>query len=148
VVVTDLHNFAMPLIRYALRDWAEVGPSCSCGRGLPTLRRVVGRTRNMATSPEGKPFWPVLETQRMLEAMPQLRQYQFEQTAVDAITARLVCVPAPSTDQVQRLHAALEQMLGHAYRWTWQVGDTPLPLSASGKFEEFISSILEPGKNG
>ena len=32
VVVTDLHNFAMPLIRYALRDWAEVGAPCSCGR--------------------------------------------------------------------------------------------------------------------
>jgi hypothetical protein len=84
----------------------------------------------------------------MLEAIPHLRQYQFEQTAVDAITVRLVCVPAPSTDQLQRLQTTLEQMLGHAYRWTWQVGDASLPLSASGKFEEFISSILEPGKNG
>lgn len=146
VVVTDLHNFAMPLIRYALRDWAEVGPPCSCGRGLPTLRRVVGRTRNMATSPGGKPFWPVLETKRMLEALPNLRQYQFEQTAVDAITARLVCVPAPSQEQLRQFQAALEQMLGHAYRWTWQVGDTPLPLSASGKFEEFISSIQTAGE--
>lgn len=146
VVVTDLHNFAMPLIRYALRDWAEVGPPCSCGRGLPTLRRVVGRTRNMATSPEGKPFRPVLETKRMLEAMPQLRQYQFEQTALDAITARLVCVPAPSNEQLQKFKATLEHMLGHAYRWTWQIGDTPLPLSASGKFEEFISSIQAAGE--
>lgn len=146
VVVTDLHNFAMPLIRYALRDWAEVGPPCSCGRGLPTLRRVVGRTRNMATSPDGNHFRPVLETQRMLEAMPQLRQYQFEQTAVDAITARLVCVPAPSPEQLQKLQATLQKMLGHAYRWTWQIGDTPLPLSAGGKFEEFISSIQDTGK--
>jgi phenylacetate-CoA ligase len=141
VVVTDLHNFAMPLIRYALRDWAEVGPPCSCGRGLPTLRRVVGRTRNMATSPEGKPFWPVLETGRMLEAIPHLRQYQFEQTAVNAITVRLVCAPAPSPEQLQKLQATLEQMLGHAYRWTWQLRDTPLPLSAGGKFEEFISLV-------
>lgn len=143
VVVTDLHNFAMPLIRYALHDWAEVGPACSCGRGLPTLRRVMGRTRNMAMSPEGKPFWPVLETRRLLEAIPHLRQYQFEQTAINAITARLVCAPAPSPEQLQRLQGALEQMLGHAYRWTWQVGDAPLALSASGKFEEFISSIQD-----
>jgi len=141
VVVTDLHNFAMPLIRYALRDWAEVGPSCPCGRGLPTLRRVVGRTRNMAVSPQGRLFWPELATRRMLDTMPQLRQYQFEQTAIDAITARLVCAPAPSPKQLQQLQAALEQMLGHAYRWTWQVSDAPLPLSVGGKFEEFISSI-------
>jgi phenylacetate-CoA ligase len=148
VAVTDLHNFAMPLIRYALRDWAEVGPSCSCGRGLPTLRRVVGRTRNMAMNPEGKLFWPVLETRRMLEAIPHLRQYQFEQTAENAITARLVCAPAPSPEQLRTLQATLEQMLGHAYRWTWQVSDAPLPLSASGKFEEFISSIRDTGTSG
>lgn len=141
VVVTDLHNFAMPLIRYALCDWAEVGPPCSCGRGLPTLRRVMGRTRNLAVSPEGRPFWPVLDTRRMLYAMPHLRQYQFEQTAVDAMTARLVCTPAPRPEQLQQLQAVLEQMLGHAYRWTWQLSETSLPLSASGKFEEFSASI-------
>lgn len=145
VVVTDLHNFAMPLIRYALHDWAEVGPTCPCGRGLPTLRRVMGRTRNMAMSPEGKLFWPVLDTKRMLNAIPQIRQYQFEQTAADAITARLVCAAAPRPEERQRLQTALEQMLGHAYRWTWQLRDTPLPLSASGKFEEFISSIHDTG---
>jgi len=148
VVVTDLHNFAMPLIRYALRDWAEVGPACSCGRGLPTLRRVVGRTRNMAMSPEGKPFWPVLDTKQILNAIPHLRQYQFEQTAENAITARLVCAPAPSPEQLQKFQATLEQMLGHAYRWTWQVSDAPLPLLASGKFEEFISSIHVTRKSG
>lgn len=141
VVVTDLHNFAMPLIRYGLHDWAEVGPACSCGRGLPTLRRVMGRTRNMAMSPEGKLFWPVLDTKGMLGAIPHLRQYQFEQTAADAITARLVCSAAPSPKELQLLQTALEQMLGHAYRWDWEVLDVPLPVSTSGKFEEFISSI-------
>ena len=145
VVVTDLHNFAMPLIRYALRDWAEVGPSCSCGRGLPTLRRVMGRTRNMAVSPQGKAFWPVLETQRMLEAIPHLRQYQFEQTAIDAITVLLVCTPAPTVEQLLRLQTVLEQALGHAYRWTWRFQEIPIPSGASGKFEEFVSLIAEPG---
>ncbi|MCC6917545.1 hypothetical protein [Nitrosomonas sp.] len=146
VVVTDLHNFAMPLIRYALHDWAEVGPACSCGRGLPTLRRVMGRTRNMAMNPEGKLFWPVLDTKRMLNAIPQIRQYQFEQTAADAITARLVCAPAPSSEQLQKLQATLDQMLGHAYRWAWELREIPLPLLASGKFEEFTSSIPDSGE--
>lgn len=146
VVVTDLHNFAMPLIRYALHDWAEVGPACSCGRGLPTLRRVIGRTRNMAMNPEGKLFWPVLDTRRMLNAIPQIRQYQFEQTAINAITARLVCAAAPSPEELQRLQAVLEQMLGHIYRWAWELRETPLPLSASGKVEEFISSIPDCGE--
>lgn len=143
VVVTDLHNFAMPLIRYALRDWAEVGPVCPCGRGLPTLCAVKGRTRNMALSPDGKPFWPVLESRRFVDAIPNLRQYQFVQTACDAITATLVCQPAPDDNQLKALQAALEQALGHVYRWTWQIQGTELPLTASGKFEEFVSPLGE-----
>jgi len=47
VVITTLHNYAMPLVRYETGDFAEVGDPCPCGRGLPVLRRVVGRPRNM-----------------------------------------------------------------------------------------------------
>jgi phenylacetate-CoA ligase len=38
VVATPLHNVAMPLLRYELGDYGEVGDVCSCGRGLPTVR--------------------------------------------------------------------------------------------------------------
>lgn len=40
VVLTPLHNFAMPLIRYEIGDHAEVGAPCPCGRGLPVLKRI------------------------------------------------------------------------------------------------------------
>jgi phenylacetate-CoA ligase len=51
VVVTDhLHNFAMPLIRMRCATGPRLVPSCSCGRGLPTLRSGCGAgTRN---------YWP------------------------------------------------------------------------------------------
>lgn len=142
VVVTDLHNFAMLLIRYALRDWAEVGPPCPCGRGLPTLRHIMGRTRNMAMSPDGKPFWPVLETRRMMEAIPQLRQYQFVQTAFDAITVMLVCDPAPTPEQIQQLQVALEQMLGH----TCGSGIQPLHRRPAGSSRSSSPRFKTPGK--
>lgn len=45
VVVTPLHNFASPFIRYAIGDWAERGRPCACGRGLAVIERVLGRTR-------------------------------------------------------------------------------------------------------
>ena len=81
----------------------------------------------------------------MLEAIPHLRQYQFEQTAIDAITVLLVCTPAPTVEQLLRLQTVLEQALGHAYRWTWRFQEIPIPSGASGKFEEFVSLIAEPG---
>lgn len=43
VVATSLHNFAMPLIRYAVGDRAVAGAPCPCGRGLATIARIVGR---------------------------------------------------------------------------------------------------------
>lgn len=139
VVVTDLHNFAMPLIRYALRDWAEVGPTCPCGRGLPTMRTVKGRNRNMALSPEGKPYWPVLGLSRFRTIIPSLRQYQLVQTGLDAITLKLVCEPPPTAKQLQALQTVMTEALGYSYRLDCQIYTAELPLTASGKFEEFIS---------
>lgn len=43
IVVTDLQNRAMPLIRYRIGDHATVGHRCRCGRGFPTLAKVWGR---------------------------------------------------------------------------------------------------------
>ena len=145
VVVTDLHNFAMPLIRYALRDWAEVGPICPCGRGLPTLRTVKGRNRNMAYSPDGQPYWPVLGLNRFRQIIPSLRQYQLVQTGLDAITVKLVCDPPPAAEQLQGLQATLIEALGYPYRLEWKIHAKELPLTASGKFEEFMSLLPASG---
>lgn len=43
VLVSTLHNYAMPLLRYDVGDLAEVGEPCDCGRTLPVLNRIVGR---------------------------------------------------------------------------------------------------------
>jgi hypothetical protein len=70
VVVTPLHNFAMPLIREELGDYAEVGEACPCGRGLPVLKRILGRVRNLATLPTGEQFFPRLGVKRLNEIAP------------------------------------------------------------------------------
>ena len=47
IVVTTLHNFAMPLVRYDTGDLGEEAEPCECGRGLPVLRRIVQRTHDV-----------------------------------------------------------------------------------------------------
>src|SRR5262249_17522788 len=60
VVVTPLYNYAMPLIRYELGDYAEVGGTePPCGIKLPTLRRILGRHRNLFRFRDGTRVWPV-----------------------------------------------------------------------------------------
>ena len=57
IVVTDLNNFAMPLIRYKLSDWGMVSPKmCSCGRGLPVIEKVYGRAYDSLINDAGKKF--------------------------------------------------------------------------------------------
>jgi phenylacetate-CoA ligase len=44
VIVTNLHNYSMPLIRYEIGDMAIAGPqTCRCGSSLPSLKKVTGR---------------------------------------------------------------------------------------------------------
>jgi phenylacetate-CoA ligase len=48
IVVTTLHNFALPLVRYETGDYAEAGEPCACGRGLPVIKPILGRQRRAA----------------------------------------------------------------------------------------------------
>jgi len=44
IIVTTLHNYSMPLIRFEIGDTAILGPKrCKCGNPLPTLKDVTGR---------------------------------------------------------------------------------------------------------
>jgi phenylacetate-CoA ligase len=54
VVITNLHNYSMPLIRYEIGDMAILAPqSCSCGSPLPTLIEVTGRLTDHFITGEG-----------------------------------------------------------------------------------------------
>ena len=57
MAITSLHNRVMPLIRYEVGDFAEVGPPCPCGRGLPVIARIMGRVRNCLRFPTKADRW-------------------------------------------------------------------------------------------
>jgi phenylacetate-CoA ligase len=68
VVVTVLHNYAAPLVRYDTGDWAIAGPpACDCGRTLATLARVLGRGRNRLRLRDGRLHWPEFDPWRLPE---------------------------------------------------------------------------------
>ncbi|MBI1877047.1 MAG: phenylacetate--CoA ligase family protein, partial [Chloroflexi bacterium] len=55
IIVTNLNNYAMPFIRYEVGDTGALSPNtCSCGRGLPLLDSVEGRTIDVIVAPSGK----------------------------------------------------------------------------------------------
>jgi phenylacetate-CoA ligase len=138
VVITALHNLATPLLRYDLGDFASLGPPCSCGRGLPVIEHVLGRTRNLIRTPDGRRYWPLgLGRIRVLNAIIQA---QYVQTHIDAIELRVVASRPLSGEERGTAIELVRDSLG--YPFTVNV----LPVAAiergpTGKFEEFLSLL-------
>jgi phenylacetate-CoA ligase len=139
VVVTGLHNAAMPLVRYALGDHAEAGMPCACGRGLPTIARILGRIRNLLTLPSGERVRLALVDE--FKAFAMVRQYQVIQRTLHDIEARLVVDTPLSAEVETRLRLALQNMMGYPFHISFIYFSGELPRGAGSKFEEFVSRL-------
>ena len=143
VVVTPLHNLAMPLIRYDIGDAAEVGPPCRCGRGLPVLNRVMGRRQNMLRLPGGERRWPLLSSSdlaALVAAVPGLRQYQVVQTALDRLLLRIAVEGPLSAAGEAAAIAWARGKFGAEFAVTVETRPE-VPRSAAGKFEDFVCEV-------
>jgi phenylacetate-CoA ligase len=130
----------MPLIRYELGDMAEAGPApARCGRGLPSLRRILGRARNMFRFRDGSTIWPVTSAFRLSQFIA-LRQFQVVQIDFERIEIRFVPEagdrPIDLDGLTQRIRAVLRQPVEVALRAVERIERT-----ASGKYEECLSLV-------
>lgn len=142
LLVTSLHNLAMPLIRYDIGDYVELGTPCACGRGLPVIKRILGRRQNMVVMPSGERRWVLLSSaniEELLAIAPAIRQYQFIQKARDHVEARLVALRRLSEAEEQGVTHWVAAKFGFAFRVTFAYFDE-MPRVA-GKFEDFVSEV-------
>lgn len=139
VVVTPLHNFAMPLLRYEIGDYAECGAACRCGRGLPVLNRIIGRFRDRVIMPDGSARAAFFGSKNFYK-VPAIQQYQAAQTARDTIELRLV-VRQPLTSEEEALITRLvREDLDQSFQVRLVYVDA-IPRRPSGKIEEFRCEI-------
>jgi phenylacetate-CoA ligase len=141
VVVSNLHNFAMPLLRYDLGDYAEAGGACPCGRGLPTLKRVLGRRRNMLVLPGGERRWPLSGLYEYRDIAP-IRRAQMVQLDLGRVEMRLVSDRPVTRDEERRLTEVIHRWVGHPFQVSFKYLDA-FPQKANGKFEDFISLVAQ-----
>ena len=103
IVITDLTNDAMPLVRYRMGDMAERGGDCACGRPGPTLARILGRTFDVVHTPNGR-RWNGWEVHYLLSTLQfelgTFQQFQVVQDGPDTLDIRLVAEqPLPAATQ-------------------------------------------------
>lgn len=141
VVITPLHNFVMPLVRYAIGDFAEMGEPCSCGRGLPVLKRILGRTRNLVQMPDGRRFWPMIGENEWTQAHG-IHQYQVIQKNLTRLEVRVVADHALTADEKKQIAEAIHENFGYPFE-VFFIEVAEIARSTGGKFEDFICELVK-----
>jgi len=90
IVVTDLRNQAMPLIRYQNFDKGLlISEPCSCGLGFGLMKPLSGRASECIRLPDGRDLSPFLFT-TAIEKTKGLLQYQIIQDRIDGIRVKTI----------------------------------------------------------
>jgi phenylacetate-CoA ligase len=139
VVITTLHNFAMPLIRYELGDYAVAGGACSCGRSLPVLHSIVGRARNMARDPAGRVFQPGFDAALDESRLP-VEQFQFVQQTASLVEMSYVLDRDLTSAEQRRFVEAVHRTLPYPFEMRFRRVAT-IERGPGGKFEGFVSHV-------
>jgi phenylacetate-coenzyme A ligase PaaK-like adenylate-forming protein len=102
LLITHLHSYATPIIRYDIGDFAQLDNQCRCGHNGPTISNIFGRGKHFLRRPDGKllPFY--LSTRVLLEAVA-LKECRIRQTAIDTITIEIGGRENISADEETRL---------------------------------------------
>ncbi len=147
VLITSLNNFATPLIRYEIGDYAEFGPPCACGRGLPVIKRIHGRKRNRLIMPDGESrysLFPYLGEHGQIARLTgvKVKQFQCVQHTIQRVEIKLVTERELTLDEQLRVTQLMQGHLGYAFEIFYTFLED-IPRGPNGKFEEFIS-LVEP----
>jgi phenylacetate-CoA ligase len=142
VLVTDMLNRSMPLIRYEIGDlasWSDPGP-CPCGIVFPRLARLEGRITDFLSLPDHRKIsGPSLTL--VVSDMPDVRQVQFVQLQPDKVTLKVVPGAGYGADTVAELRRRLDPYLRGAADLSIVCVDV-IPAEASGKYR-FVKTSSE-----
>ena len=147
MLVTDLTNYGMPLVRYKINDCVESvdrDPACGCGRSFPKLAKVAGRTSDVFTLPDGSKVPGVALTNRVLQVCPGLVKMQIIQENLREFTIRYVPSAGEESRSLQELRTNLTKFFPSQVVWTFE-RVTDIERERSGKTRFCISKVGDAG---
>ena len=140
IVVTDLHNYGMPLLRYMNGDLATPGGlDCSCGRGLPLLSSVDGRRLDALRTPDGR-YVPGEYIVYAFLGVTGIRRYQVVQKRLDTFDIMLVRDSHFDESVIELMRHELAKVIGEGVTLNFHYADD-LPLTPSGKHRVTVSEV-------
>lgn len=134
IVVTDLFNYAMPMIRYDTGDLAIAGNKARCGWNTRILESVEGRRVDVCIAPDGRMLSPFLFDKHM-EKFDQLLQFQFVQKGKNNYVLKINDPKGIYKDDA--FYDLMYQLLGRKANCKVERVEE-IPCVNSGKFKQMI----------
>ena len=151
VVLTDLWNVGMPLVRYHIGDLAAFDFSpCPCGSRLPRLVKVTGRVTDMFVNSRGQRVAGVAFTNRFIRDCDEVVEMQIVQLAVGRFQLLVVPGERYSSDTADRLSKDLKSFIQEELDVEIKMVDA-IPLEKSGKrrfCKNLVHEASEPERLG
>jgi phenylacetate-CoA ligase len=139
VLVTGLHQWASPVLRYAIGDIASAHPQCpECGASVPALSKLLGRKAFLLRSPsKGLQYLPALGEHWM--ACAPVIQHRVVQTSASQLRAEVVLDRPLRSEE----HTALLVMLLREFgeEFSIEVKQVPSIAQTSFKQQDFVREI-------
>lgn len=141
LLVTDLTNRAMPLIRYRIGDVVVgSGRICRCGRGLPLLERIEGREADYVLTPAGTLISGISLTENFALLIPGTAQVQIVQESLHGLRIRLVMDDGLDSEGRRKIGELVASTFGPEVHFEIELVDA-IPQEASGKYRFCISQV-------
>ncbi len=139
IVVTDLENGVMPFIRYRTGDLAWFREdACPCGRGLPLLGAVEGRTSELIVGKNGK-YYSCQSPRLFGSDIHGIGQMQLIQDSLEEILIKIVPDARWNQDSQDALRERMCSLLGDIDVVIRLVDE--IPPAPSGKYPFTISRV-------
>ncbi len=140
VLVTPLHNFAMPLLRYEIGDESTFGPPCPCGRHLPVLTAIHGRVLDHMVHANGERRRPDIQ-HYPLSRIAKLREFQMIQRSRTRVEMLMIVArPLDQTEETM-VREALAKTFGPNLTFDLTYVET-IPRTQAGKLRPFICEAV------
>lgn len=147
VLLTALHNFRGPFVRYALEDEVTLGPArCPCGRGLPLFAQVDGKRRPMLALADGRQKASYGLTYP-LSLMQGYRQYQIVQKSPTQLLVRLVPDSRWSDDRAEQIRQLVQEFFEYPVQLELRLEEAIAP-PPNGKLRQVICEVPPAAAQG
>jgi phenylacetate-coenzyme A ligase PaaK-like adenylate-forming protein len=115
VLVTHLHSYATPFVRYDIGDLATLSEGCGCGHDGPVLSNILGRKKRLLKRADGSLVPFLMKAENILRIV-KCDEYRIRQTDLSTIEVEIGGVGQLTADQIDSLKSAFKEHAGGEFQ--------------------------------